>query len=269
MQPKPRHLDPRYGGQFEDESVARAYHTRPPYPPELFTVLSTLLPSGATSLLDLGCGTGDISLGMIERASRIDAVDPSEAMLRVARGRKGADAPNISWLHASAEAVQFGALYSLVVAGESLHWMDWELVLPKIARALVPGGFLVIVDGRALDRMPWSADLETLIPRFSTNQEYRHYDLVTELSSRGLFTEIGRRKTSPVPFSQSTDEYIESFHTRNGFSRLRMTAGAAAQFDRELDQLVSAHSAGRMVRGHTIAEVIWGIPTRAGSDGPP
>jgi hypothetical protein len=32
--PRPAHLGRRYGSQSEDETVARAYHTRPPYPAE-------------------------------------------------------------------------------------------------------------------------------------------------------------------------------------------------------------------------------------------
>ena len=36
--------------------------------------------------------------------------------------------------------------YALVTAGESLHWMAWEVVLPRFAAALVPGGLLAIAD---------------------------------------------------------------------------------------------------------------------------
>jgi len=124
MDPKPAHLGPQYGAQFEDESVARAYHTRPPYPGKLFDILETLQPEGPRAVLDLGCGTGDVALGLARRAHRIDAVDPSEAMLAVARARPGAGDPRLHWIRAAAEAFAFRGPYSLVVVAESLHWMD-------------------------------------------------------------------------------------------------------------------------------------------------
>lgn len=39
-----------------------------------------------------------------------------------------------------------GPPYGLVTAGSSLHWMDWEVVLPRIGRLLSPEGCLAIVN---------------------------------------------------------------------------------------------------------------------------
>jgi len=181
-------------------------------------------------------------------------------MLDVARRRPGADDPSMQWVCDHAEAFPFEGPHSLVIAAESLHWMEWGVVLPKIARSLMPGAWLAIVSGRSLSDVPWSAELATLIARFSTNRDYRPYDLATELHRRGLFVEAGRRTTLPVAFKQSIDEYVESFHTRNGFSRQRMTIQAAAAFDRALNELVSGHCVDGTVRGETRAQVIWGTP---------
>src|SRR3712207_9196681 len=57
--PKPKGLGPEYGAQFQDHSVADAYPTRPPYPPEVFQILFGLIEDQAPRVLDLGCGTGD------------------------------------------------------------------------------------------------------------------------------------------------------------------------------------------------------------------
>jgi len=89
---KPAHLGPAYGAQFHDESVARAYAARPPYPRELFEWLSELQRPRGGRILELGCGTGDLTLGLSARAERVDAVEPSAAMLAVARPpHSGAD----------------------------------------------------------------------------------------------------------------------------------------------------------------------------------
>jgi len=263
MEPKPAHLGPRFGAAFEAESIARAYHTRPPYPAEFFETLVKLQPAGPRSILDLGCGTGEVALGLLGRVDRIDAVDPSEAMLRVARARVGGNHPSLSWIRASAEAFVSRGPYSLVVAAESLHWMEWEVVLPKIADALQGGAFLALALGRSLPDAPWQAELEPLIARYSTNTEYRPYDLVAELTRRGLFREAGRHTTRPVEFRQPSDDYVESFHTRSAFSRESMSRASAAEFDGALRELVSRHCPAGVVVGETVASVIWGEPSAA------
>lgn len=261
MQANPSHLDPFYGALFEAESVARAYHTRPPYPPELFHILLDLQqPRAERVVLDLGCGTGEVALGLAARVERVDAVDISEAMLRVARGRPGARAPNLRWVCSAAEAFELRGPYSLVVASESLHWMDWAVVLPRIAGALGTGAYLAIATGRSLDDVPWRAELAPLIAAYSTNREFRPYDLVAELESRGLFRAVGHRATRPVAFRQSLDDYVESFHTRNGFSRERMERASAAEFDAKLRALVTRSFSDGVVAGQTSASVIYGEP---------
>jgi hypothetical protein len=140
--------------------------------------------------------------------------------------------------------------------------MDWAVVLPRIAAALRPGAFLAIADGRALADVPWSADLAPLIARYSTNREFRPYDLVAELTRRGLFGEVGRHRTRPAAFEQSVDDYVESFHTRNGFSRERMTPRAANEFDDALRALILPHCADGRIRGETRISLVWGSPSR-------
>jgi SAM-dependent methyltransferase len=258
--PKPAHLGPAYAEQFRDESVARAYETRPPYPAELFERLERLMPPGPRRVLDLGCGTGDVALGLVGRAERIDAVDVSPAMLELARARNPSGERGLRWIECAAERLEPETSYSLIVAGESLHWMDWEAVFAWLPAALAPGAVLALVSGRELGRLPWDDDLRRLIPRFSTNREFRPYDLVEELASRGLFAEAGRATTAPVEHAQPVDRYVESFHTRNGFSRQRMAAAAAEAFDTALRRLVAAHCPDGQVRSQTTATVVWGSP---------
>jgi len=259
MIPKPTHLGREYAAQFQDASIAAAYSARPPYPRELFEILEELQPSGVRRVLDLGCGTGDVTIGLIKRSQYIDAVDPSAAMLGVARTRPGMNSPRIRWTCAAAEEFDFGGPYSLVVAGESLHWMDWTTVLAKTASSLHPGAYLAVVERGISGRMPWDAELGGLIARFSTNQEFRRYELIDELSSRKLFREVGRRVTSPMEFSQSIDQHIESIHSRNGFSRERMTGVAAREFDESCRRLLARYCGDGVVRLNVVASVVWGV----------
>ena len=256
---KPAHLAPEFGGQFADAAIARAYCARAPYPRETPALLESLCPPGPRRVLELGCGSGDLSLLLAPHVDWLDAVDPSPPMLRLARERAGTGAANVRWIESSAEDLVGDGAYALVVAAESLHWMEWSVVLPRIRGWLAPGAVLAIA-ARAHEPLPWDRELRALIATHSTNRAFQPYDLVRELSQRKLFRELGRRSTAREPFEQSVDDHVESFHSRNGFSRDRMSTESAVAFDEGLRRAVLAHAPDGIVRMQSSTLVVWGEP---------
>ena len=259
---KPRGLGAEHAAQFADESVADAYARRPPYPREVFDILSSLVAGAPRRLLDLGCGRGEVAremLNCVDKVDGIDAVDASAAMIDRGRRLPGGGDARLNWILAPAETARLRPPYGLVVAASSLHWMDWEVVLPRIKSALAPGAFLASFDDDSLPP-PWQAQLDAIIPRYSTNREFEPYRLIDELERRGLFRRIGSRTTTPVCFRQSIEAYVESFHSRNGFSRERMTAAAAREFDQAVRDAVAPHARGAFVELHPAVTVHWGVP---------
>lgn len=258
--PKPKGLSPEYGAQFRDTSVAQAYSTRPPYPPELFELLRGLVQDTPATVLDLGCGTGDITRHLAQHINRIDAVDPSRAMITRGQMLPGGQHPHIQWIISSAEDFSYSDTYALVITAESLHWMDWYTVLPRIHHCLVKQGRLAIVLGRGFRNEPWTAEVGRLIGQYSTNREYESYDLLAELTRRNLFVPEQRVQTQPIPFVQSLEDYIESFHSRNGLSRERMGASATV-FDEQLQTMITQYQAGPLLEFELVADVVWGRPS--------
>ena len=124
LEPKPAHLGPRYAAMFLEPDVARSYAARPPYPAELIDVLGGLSESDCPCVLDAGAGTGDIARPLARRLLRVDAVDPSLAMIDEGRRSEGGDAPNLRWILGGAETAPLEPPYGLVVAGQSLAWME-------------------------------------------------------------------------------------------------------------------------------------------------
>src|SRR5690349_19326834 len=55
MKGKPTGLSIDDARQFCDESVVAAYQHRPPYPPELFSILRQLAVDSPRAVLDIGC----------------------------------------------------------------------------------------------------------------------------------------------------------------------------------------------------------------------
>jgi len=258
--PKPRHLGPGYASQFSDPSVVEAYRHRPPYPPGTFDLLAELIVDPAGAVLDAGCGSGFLARPLAARVGRVDAVDPSAGMIAAGRRLPGGGHPHLRWIEAPMESAPLRPPYALAVAGESLHWMDWGIVLPRIRAALLPDARLVVI-GKEFSSVPWEEELAALIARYSTNREFEPYDLVTELTTRGLFRVEGERRTKPAPLHSTVEDYVESFHSSNGFSRDRMAPEDAAAFDAAVKQLAqTAHPEGRFSL-EVRARLVWGRPS--------
>jgi len=262
-QPKPAHLGPVYAAQFQDAAVVAAYPARPPYPQAAFDALASLIVEPRVAL-DAGCGTGDIARRLAPLALRVDAVDISARMIAAGRQMAGGDATNLHWQVAALENAIVPGPYGLIVAGESLHWMDWERVMPRLRAALAPGAHLAIVE-RVEAPSPWTPAFYELIYRYSTNREYQPYDLVVELQRRGLFALAGSARTEQEPFGQSIGDYIESVHSRNGFSRDRMRPEDAAAFDAAVAALLAPSAPDGRLTLRIGATIRWGSPLAPGA----
>jgi SAM-dependent methyltransferase len=266
MQAKPSHLAPEWGAQFRDRSVAEAYPHRPPYPAATFDFLAGLLADLPNAVLDIGCGTGDIARRLAPLVGWLDAVDPSAAMIAQGRQQPGGGAANLNWLEALAEEAELSPPYGLITAGESLHWLDWELVLPRFFEVLDARGSLALIECGWGSSPAVTDRVVPLIARYSTNRGYRPYNLLDELTTRGLFTAAGTRRVGPEPWQPTIDEYIECRHSQNGLSRERMGASAAA-FDEELraallalcdEGAITLHD--DRLALHVTATITWGRP---------
>lgn len=258
MPSRPSHLSRERADRFQHQPVVDAYPLRWPYPPEVFELLAGLMVEGSSVALDVGTGTGDIARPLVTRVGRVDAVDLSAPMLARARTLPGGDHAGLRWFEVRAEDFAPEERYGLITAAESLHWMDWDVVLPRFHEWLVPGGSLAIIERRE-QPAPWDG-LGDLIGRYSTVRDWQAFELIAELERRGLFRVAGRQATSPVPFRQSLDDYVESFHSRSSLSRASMLPADADAFDRELREIVAPWSTGGEVELQTVGEVVWGVP---------
>lgn len=256
--PKPRHLGPVYASQFSDPSVVAAYQHRPPYPFEVISFLVNLA-ARPRGLLDIGCGRGDLTLPLARHFERVDAVDPSVPMLDEAQRLAGSQVSCIRWLCSTLAQAPIEGPYDLITAGESLHWTDWSVVFPRLASVLAPGALLAIVT-RRFDEPPWNAELHDLLDRYSTNRDYEPYDLLEELIARDLYRPEGSYESPVVGLSGRLEEYKESFHSANGFSRDRMTPSEAEAFDEALSSLVLEHRSDGVVELNYHVRVDYGRP---------
>lgn len=259
MTTRPSFFAPEHGTAFEDADVVHEYAYRAPYPSATFDLLASLVDRDCPIVLDLGAGTGLIARAIASRAVRVDAIDPSEAMLAEGRRLDGKGQGNIRWLAGRAEDVALDAPYGLATAGASLHWMDWDIVLPRLARALTPNAFFTVLD--IDDRQaPWHERLVGLFREYSVyGKTWHEFDVIAELERRGLFAVTGRERI-PMAFSQPLGDYVRALHSHSSLARARIGTDRAEAFDEAVRAIVLVDHDG-LVRRTIAAELVWGRPS--------
>ena len=106
-------------------------------------LLLRYLPRPCSQVLDVGCGAGALAAELATRSQHVDALDRSPAMIDLARL---VTPSNVTCLLGDVllEALP-DAHYDAIVSNTALHHMRLDQVLPRLARALRPGGVLAVV----------------------------------------------------------------------------------------------------------------------------
>ncbi len=257
--PRPEHLTLDNALRFSDDEVAQYYHLRLPYPDALFTFMGTLITDEPRKMLDVGTGRGEIARPMLPYVDHIDAIDISTAMMDRGKQQPGGESPSLHWIEGKIEEVPLEGPYALITAGSSMHWMAWETIFPKFAQWLTPNGFLAIVH-RDHFSTPWEEEYGKIRQQYSTYQNYKGYDLIEELSARGLFREVGVYQAEPQAVTRSIDDYINMAHSFSSMSLKYMTPENVAAFDDALRALVAPYATDGILTLATRGSVVYGKP---------
>ena len=120
--------------------LAPAYAScRPGYPEGMFDYLAGLV-SRHELAWDCAAGSGQATIPLARRFSRVIATDISAAMLGQAPRH-----PAVEYRAAPAEASGLGAgTADLVTVAQALHWLNPATLYPEVVRVLLPGGVLAV-----------------------------------------------------------------------------------------------------------------------------
>lgn len=212
--------------------MVASYPNRPAYPQATIDELARLANGG--SVVDAGCGTGEIARRLAPLVERVDAVDVSAPMLTLAQTLPGAE--HVRWVHGGIEDAQLDPPYDLVTAGDSVHWFDWERALPRVF-GLAPR-FAVV-------RRDWFKGNDDLVERLrpvwarhSWNTEFRPLDPVAELERRGLLRIVSTFESPTDVWRPTQDEIVGLHFSQSGFARERLADPEG--FERELREALGA-----------------------------
>ncbi|MCY7290515.1 MAG: methyltransferase domain-containing protein [Cryobacterium sp.] len=144
---------------FSHPRVARVYDALDGDRSDLITYTDLVAETGASAVLDVGCGTGTFACLLAASGVTVLGVDPAAASVDVARSKQGAD--TVTWVVGTAPDVAADpahrqrfdlATMTANVAQVFLEDSDWVETLRAIHTCLRPGGRLAFETRVPADR---------------------------------------------------------------------------------------------------------------------
>lgn len=148
-------------GEFTDPRLVALYDTVCPFGADTDFYLTLATELAASTIVDIGCGTGRLTCELARRGHRMTGVDPARAMLVVARTRP--DGERVRWIEGDASQLDdTGADLVIMTAHVAQIIRDdegWRTTLDAAYRVLRPGGHIAFEsrDPRVADRAAGTA----------------------------------------------------------------------------------------------------------------
>jgi SAM-dependent methyltransferase len=128
---------------------------RPRYPVH---AIRWVVGDGPKTILDVGCGPGNLTSQLAELGHVVVGIDPSMTMLQ------GMAAKGLSSVRGVAEALPvLDGCCDIVTAATAFHWFDHEKAVPEMRRVLRSGGRLGLFTNIRDESVSWVAALSTII----------------------------------------------------------------------------------------------------------
>ncbi len=229
-------------------TAARVYDAhRPRYPEEL---IDDLLMQSPQAVLDVGAGTGIASEQLLARGVNVLAVEPDPRMADIARnkGIRVEIGTFESWDAAERR-------FDVVVFGQSFHWVNPKIALPKAHRLLTSGGRLALMWNRLFPTQPTHSDLAEIYRDYMDpgsslfgNAPNKHVDTERMIASITAFGFTVEERTYPRHAHYSTEHWLDLAFTYS--NHLILAADKASELRARLAERIG--SKGVSVGGDTL-----------------
>ena len=149
---------------FDD--AAKNYAHRIPYIQSFFAEASKQLGLDKDSrLLDMACGSGDLSLGFSPYCGEITAIDQSEKMLELARCKVPASVSLVQFDLNQPFNLDIGR-FDVIAIGRALRYLEKEPLIKLLEQSLNPSGSILVCGSGLAGSTPWAETYTRAVRRF-------------------------------------------------------------------------------------------------------
>jgi SAM-dependent methyltransferase len=155
--------DAQGDGTIFNEVASEYERHRPAYPDALIDQACEVAGVGpGAPVLEIGCGSGQLTRSLLARGLRVTAVEPGERLIARARDQLQ-DVGEVRFVNARLEDASLPrAHYRAVFSASAIHWIDPDVSWRKAADALVDGGILGLVSYFGLEEPRSAPDQQAL-----------------------------------------------------------------------------------------------------------
>jgi SAM-dependent methyltransferase len=217
--------------------IADLYHSyRRGYPPAAVDAVTGAFGlGGGDVVVDLGCGTGQLTVPLAGRVRAVVGVDPEPDMLnRARRAAAEQDVANASWMIGTdADLPALRALLGprtvgAVTIGQALHWMDHDELFAAALPLIRPGGGVAVIsNGTPLWQQDsaWSRALRRFLEEWTGSPATAPCgtDAASQQRYRGSLTAAGydvREASVEYTGELSLDQLVGGIYSALGADRL-------------------------------------------------
>jgi ubiquinone/menaquinone biosynthesis C-methylase UbiE len=137
-------IDPRSFDRFAADYDRFASLAKPAHMPWLID----LLPERGRRAVDLGCGSGRLTVALAERFDRVIGIDISEPLIAIARLKRSR--PNVEYRVEDLRSFQDAEGFDLIFSSTTLHHVpDLTAALTHVRGLVRPEGQIVLIDNTA------------------------------------------------------------------------------------------------------------------------
>ena len=272
----------QYGKVFDD--VAAEYdRSRPTYPDQLVDRACEVAGLGrGDHVLEIGCGTGQLTRSLVARHLQVTALDPGQHLLALVESKLKRSG-EVELLNARFEDARLpDARFRAVFSAAALQWIDPAVGWRKIARVLAPGGTLALLQYFGLQEQRSIHDqnalllaMKTIAPEIAADWPVyrdlagtvagaeRRHDNVSEVwawlgshdvarpEARDLFGDV-RVAAAPTLLEHTADELNALLRTASFYQRISPAQRRALE-----DESAALYERiGRPIRSSTVAVLV-------------
>jgi SAM-dependent methyltransferase len=235
---------------------------RPTYPPAVMQRIVELVPpTTTTEVIEVGSGTGQLTIPLLDAGYRVTAIDISSDMLSILNDKvDGNDRCTV--INTTFDDFDNPiSLADLVVAPTSFHWMDPTTRAAKVKELLVPRGVVVLLfsgQARGGTQEFWDAT-EEIYERVCPASQDSRGDAIVDLDEIELHDfdsefsdcDIVEARAIPWDVTYSTSDYIGLLSTYS-LSRILEASVRQTLLD-EIGSLIDTKFGGQIVKRYGFA----------------
>jgi trans-aconitate methyltransferase len=164
-------------------------------------LLEWLAPQAGEKILDLGCGTGELTAKIAESGAQVTGIDSSATMIESAQKHY----PNVTFKVADATNFSLPEQFDAVFSNAVLHWIrNQEKMLDRVHQHLRPGGrFVLEMGGKNNVADIMGAFDKVMEAKGYTYKAFWYYPSVAEYTT--LLEEYGFRVNQVSYFDRETE----------------------------------------------------------------